>query len=71
MGEDSGIGKCTTTYNTVIDYVIGTWNVVQYVKSFKILDFVPLYSDVHCGLHIGLEFLCGEGKVYESGNETN
>ena len=39
MGEDRGIGNFTTTYNTVIDYVIATWNVVKFVKGFKLLDF--------------------------------
>ena len=68
MGDDCGIGKATTTYNTVIDYVIGTWNVVKFVKIFRILNFDPLFSDVHCGIQTRLE-LVGRGRQEHRGRQ--
>lgn len=58
IGEDMGAGKYSTTYKTTIDYVLGTCNTVKQVNNFKVLDFEPLFSDVHCGLHTVLEFSC-------------
>ena len=58
LGEDCGEGNFTTTYNTTIDYGLGTWNIVKFVKNFKILNFDPLCSDVHRGLDTRLEFKC-------------
>ena len=56
LGEDRGIGKATTTYGTTIDYVIGSWQLTSFVMQFSVLDFDPLCSDVHCGLHTQLKF---------------
>lgn len=50
LGEDCGVGKPTTTYHTTIDYFIGSLEVMQSVEAFKVLDFDPMISDVHCGL---------------------
>ena len=51
FGDDKGLSKVTTTYNTTLDYVIGSPLLMKYVTQFKILDFDNMYSDVHCGLH--------------------
>ena len=56
VGDDCGVGKVTITYNTTIDYVIGSQNLIKNVTQFKILDFNPLYSDVHCGLLTRVKF---------------
>ena len=56
LGEDSGVGKPTTTYHTTIDYFIGSLQVMQHVEAFKVLDFDPMTSDIHCGLCTKLNF---------------
>ena len=58
IGDDMGIGKYTTTYNKSIDYVLCSCNVVKHIKNFKVLDFAPLFSDVHYGLQTVLDFSC-------------
>ena len=46
-GNDKGIGRATTTANTVVDYVIGTPFLLSRVAKFDILDYDPLFSDMH------------------------
>lgn len=33
VGKNMGIGRCTTFYNTTIDYVIGTCSIIKHVKK--------------------------------------
>lgn len=56
LGDDCNIGQYTTTFNTTIDYFIGTPFVMHSVKKFRILEYDALLSDVHCGLHTELKF---------------
>ncbi len=56
LGENFGIGKPTTTYHTTIDYFIGSPEVIKFVETFKVLDFIPMISDVLCGLCTRLKF---------------
>ena len=58
LREDCGVGKSTTTYRTTIDYFLGSPSVMQLVETFKVLDFDPMLSDVHCGLHTKFIFKC-------------
>ncbi len=51
LGEDCSIGKPTTTHNTTIDYFLGSPVIMKYVVVLKVLDYEPLWSDAHCGLH--------------------
>lgn len=60
LGEDSGVGRHTTTYHTTIDYFLGSPSLMQLVENFKVLDFDPLLSDVHCGLHTQFSFIVGK-----------
>ena len=50
LGEDRSSGKPTTKRNTTIDYFLGSPVIMKNVVSFRVLDFDPLLSDVHCGL---------------------
>lgn len=34
----------------LVDYVIRSPYILPYVQNFQILDFDPLFSDVHCGI---------------------
>ena len=58
LGDDCGVGKSTTPYCTTIDYFLGSPSVMQLVETFKVLDFDPMVSDVHCGLHTKFIFKC-------------
>lgn len=49
------VGKYTT-YNTTIDYFIGTLLVMHSVAIFRKLKCDVLFSDVHSGLHAQLKF---------------
>ena len=50
VGEDEMIGKETTIHNPIVDYVIRSPFLLTIVQHFKILDFDPLFSDIHCGI---------------------
>ena len=56
LGEDCNKGQFTTTFNTTLDYFLGTPFVMHLVKNFRVLDYDALLSDVHCGLHAQLKF---------------
>ena len=58
LGEDCGVYKPNTTYHTTIDCFLGSPSVMQLVETLKILDFDPMLSDVHCGLHAKFRFRC-------------
>lgn len=53
--EDFRIGNATTTHGTTVDYIIGSPAVLTFVQNFRILEHDPLYSDIHCGIHIQLK----------------
>lgn len=72
MGHDRGVGKVTTSYNTTVDYVIGSPLLMKYVTHFEVLQYEPLYSDVHCGIRTQMTFSSTESNViYEvNGNQA-
>lgn len=51
LREGCSTGKPTTIHNTTIDYFIGSPVVMQNVVFCRVLDFDPLLTDVHCGIH--------------------
>lgn len=53
--EDSMVGRETTTFNTVVDYVIGSSFLLGKVHAFNVMEFDPLFSDVHCGISFVIE----------------
>ena len=53
-GNDKHIGKTTCKNKSVVDYLISSSMCLSLLKQFEILDFSPLYSDVHCPLHFTL-----------------
>ena len=55
VGDDLRIGKATTVFNTVVDYIIGSPVLLTMVRAFKVYDFDPLFSDVHCGITFTLK----------------
>ena len=55
IGSDNLTGEFTTTKNSVIDYCIGSPNLFSNCSEYNILDFAPLFSDIHCGTHFELK----------------
>ncbi|CAG2255513.1 unnamed protein product [Mytilus edulis] len=53
-GNDKSVGKKTCKDVSLVDYFLLSSNAFPTVKSFDVLDFNPLYSDVHCGLSVYL-----------------
>ena len=47
-GEDKGIGKYTTTRHSVVDYMIMSSDMLRYLNNFRVHEFDPLLSDIHC-----------------------
>ena len=52
-GDNSS--HCTTTNDTVIDYVICTPDTLQYVSNMLVHDFNPCLSDVHVTIEMSLQ----------------
>lgn len=72
VGEDYLIGKHTTTFKTVVDYVIGSPFLISMVLNFKVLNFNPLFSDVHCGISFSIknDSKCMGEEVLADGEST-
>ena len=52
VGRDSDYGNVTNVRDkTTIDYVIGDIELLTKVSDFKVCDFDPLISDIHCPLY--------------------
>ena len=49
-GVDQYSGDCTTTKNSTVDYVISDGQLLSYVHRFEILEFDPLFSDIHISI---------------------
>ena len=47
LGRDAGIGKCTTTNDSLIDYTIISPEIFDEISDFQILEFNNFFSDVH------------------------
>ena len=69
VDDDLRIGKATTVFNTVIDYIIGSLVLLTMVQTLKVYDFGPLFSDVHCGIVFTLKnSQKKERNSYSNGN---
>ena len=53
-GNDKSIGMKTCKDKTVVDYFLLSSNVFPIVHCFNVLDYNPIFSDVHCGLNVYL-----------------
>ncbi|CAG2205913.1 DUSP10 [Mytilus edulis] len=49
-GNDYMIGLTTCNSVSLIDYLLLSSNIFSLIKEFNVLEFNPLFSDVHCGL---------------------
>jgi bisphosphoglycerate-dependent phosphoglycerate mutase len=53
-GNDETVGKKTCKDVSLVDYFLLSSDVFSAIKYFDILDYNPLFSDVHCGLSVHL-----------------
>ena len=51
IGKDTNIGKKPCNDLSVVDYLIISANLFSVNKNFDVLDYDPLFSDVHCALY--------------------
>ena len=56
LHNDKFIGKNTCKDASLVDYLILSPNIFDFVSEFEILDFNPMLSDVHNQMHISLSF---------------
>ena len=61
--QHNKVEKATKAYSTVIDYVIGSLHLFTRSKNYKVMDFDPLLSDVHCGIQLQLQVKDNMDKV--------
>lgn len=54
VGLDATLGKVTSKGVSTVDYVIGSPEVLYRIDQFHVIDFDPLFSDIHSGLHTHL-----------------
>ena len=64
IGEDRYIGKVTCKGLSTVDYAVGTQCIFRYVQNFKVCDFNPLYSDIHCPIELTLSRVFQDLPVY-------
>ena len=55
LRSDKGIEKVTSKERSVVDYAISSPLMLPYFRKFEILDFGPIYSDVHCPVSFSIE----------------
>ncbi len=54
VGKDKGHGKITCKGTSTVDYVVACADVITLISDFEVLEFDPLFSDVHCALVLEL-----------------
>ena len=54
IGVDKYCGKVTSKESSLVDYFIVKSDLFPLIKEFEVIDFDPLFSDVHCRLHVSI-----------------
>lgn len=70
VGSDKGIGNFTTRNNTVVDYLLACPNFFPQFISFKVHDYDPLISDVHCPLTFEIKAKISNTNEESSADQT-
>ena len=70
IGEDGMHGAVTNIKaNTIVDYCVSDTELIPFIKNFKVCDFDPLVSDLHCPLSIS--FYRRTKRVHETSNNKD
>ena len=67
-GKDGLLGERTCKDSTVIDYCLCSSNLLSYISDFEIMEFSPMFSDVHKQLHLTLD--CFRATVKTTGEDS-
>ena len=55
VGNDKNIGKVTSKEsNSTVDYFIIASELFPFITEFGIIDFDPLFSDIHCRIYVSI-----------------
>ena len=57
--------KNTTIFNTTVDYLLCSIDMLEYVSYINVLDFHPLLSDVHCAIETVIKITPSHTNQYE------
>ena len=60
LGKDKYIGKTTCKDASLVDYLLLSPNLFDYISDFEIIDFDPMFSDVHNRIHCVIDFAHSE-----------
>ena len=67
--------KCTSTWDTVIDYIICSPNILQCISCMNVLEFHPLLSDVHKPIDVSIKgfrnYTTGIDETTQHNNKPN
>ena len=58
VGNEKNIGKVTSKESSTGDYFIVGSELFSFITQFIIIDFDPLFSDVHCRIQVSIS--CSE-----------
>ena len=61
LDKDRFIGNITCKDASLVDYLILSPNVFDIVSEFEVVDFNPMFSDVHNRLHFSFELGQSQG----------
>ena len=54
MFSDKGVGRTTCKDASMVDYQLLSPNIINIITDFEIIDFNPMFSDVHNRVHLTL-----------------
>ena len=57
--SDKSVGRTTCKDASMVDYLLLSPNIINIITDFEIIDFNPMFSDVHNRVHLTLT---GEGE---------
>ncbi|CAG2247210.1 unnamed protein product [Mytilus edulis] len=55
IGKDKCIGKTTCKDASLVDYLIVSPHLFDEIVDFEVIEFNPMFSDVHCRLHFSID----------------
>ncbi|CAC5366643.1 unnamed protein product [Mytilus coruscus] len=64
------MGKVTSKETSLVDYLIVSGDLFPYITEFEVIDFDPLFSDIHCRLHFNLSAMLPD-DLLDKNNSSN
>ena len=70
VGDDKHVGNFTCKNSSVVDYIVCSTRLLEYVENFEVLEFSNLFSDAHCRLALTLSCQLTYSNVSEKNDNT-